>query len=305
MTANSDRPSFVAQLIAMSTLFVGSDKRLSRFVPEDAITLSSKFLQEVPGIKSLITRVICLPVARPFVAALERWIKPGISLHYMLRKRQVEKLVRDALSLNEIETVIVLGAGFDTLAHRLSNEFKNKAFIEIDTEATVSIKMRVYESPGLSRPNLKLASLRLGEFRWQEKIREILSANARNPVLFVAEGLLMYLTQSDVEELFDFIASIESRPVSFVFTFVEPDSSGRLRPSGPTPIANFLLKFKGECYNWGICRKDIASFLQGQGYKLIKLFEPADELETAATIPASARLNLPRDELVALARISK
>ena len=55
----------------------------------------------------------------------------------MLRKRLIEEVVRASLT-EGVEQVVIIGAGFDTLALRLCAGFPRTNFIEIDHPATQS-----------------------------------------------------------------------------------------------------------------------------------------------------------------------
>src|SRR5437868_5866538 len=56
---------------------------------------------------------------RAIVTAQERVTVRGLTLHYVLRKRLIEKLVREAIDLT-FGQLIVIGGGLDTLAARIA-----------------------------------------------------------------------------------------------------------------------------------------------------------------------------------------
>src|SRR5690606_20255710 len=68
---------------------------------------------------------------RRVLMAAERFLLGGIFAHYLARKRWIEREVRRAMA-DGIRQVVVVGAGFDTLAWRLHEELPNAKFFEFD-----------------------------------------------------------------------------------------------------------------------------------------------------------------------------
>ena len=67
---------------------------------------------------------------------------PGILLHYALRKRFIEESARAFLERGG-QQLVVLGAGFDTLAARIAEERPGVVCVEVDHPATQETKRRV------------------------------------------------------------------------------------------------------------------------------------------------------------------
>ena len=74
-------------------------------------------------------------------------------LHIGLRKRFFDEQARDALA-SGVTQVVLLGAGLDTLGVRLSDEFPDATFFEIDHPATQSAKRRGLNALPGDRPHL-------------------------------------------------------------------------------------------------------------------------------------------------------
>src|SRR6266850_2654189 len=184
-----DRPSSTATLIAAATVFLARDARVSDLVPSGAAAWCALCLEALSSLKTVET--LSRPALRWAARLAERATVPGLLLHFMLRKRWIEEAVRAALA-EGCEQVVVMGAGFDTLALRLSREFPRASFIEIDHPATQKYKRRAAERAGAAA-NLHFIAADLARVRLQDALSGgAYRAAARS--VFIIEGLLMYLT---------------------------------------------------------------------------------------------------------------
>ena len=134
-----DKPSVTARLIARSVVFMTHDPKLGHLVPLRAAEASVWFLKASSPHGDRLLRLIDRRWFRSLVTLAESLTIPVILLHYIVRKRYLEDVVRDSLG-SGTDQVVVLGAGFDTLALRLHQEFPAAVFIEIDHPATQKIK---------------------------------------------------------------------------------------------------------------------------------------------------------------------
>src|SRR5260370_17850604 len=159
---HEDRPSSTATLIAAATVFLARDARVSDLVPLGAAEWCARCLEGLCRLKTVDT--VSHPALRWAARLAERASVPGLLLHFMLRKRWIEEAVRAALT-EACGQVVIIGAGFDTLALRLSREFPRVSFIEIDHPATQKYKRRAGERGGgtgtlhFMRPQLSLGRL--------------------------------------------------------------------------------------------------------------------------------------------------
>ncbi len=142
---HEDRPSSTATLIAAATVFLARDARVSDLVPSGAAEWCARCLEVLSRLKTVDT--VSHPALRWAARLAERASVPGLLLHFMLRKRWIEEAVRAALT-EACGQVVVIGAGFDTLALRLSREFPRVSFIEIDHPATQKYKRLAGERGG-------------------------------------------------------------------------------------------------------------------------------------------------------------
>jgi len=220
----ADRPSTTARLIAAATVFLSRDPRFCDLVPSGAAELCARFVSVEAVSRAPLSWVVWLA---------ERATIPGLMLHFMLRKRFIEDTVRASLAAG-CEQVVVVGAGFDTLAARLAAEFPQARFIEIDHPATQAAKRLAIDERG----NLDFIAANLAEERLQDALAGAYRRDA--PSVFVIEGLLMYLTDAQIAVLFAAIAELQRAPGTLVFTVMEPASDGHPRFHNATPLARYL-----------------------------------------------------------------
>ncbi|MDT4896010.1 MAG: hypothetical protein QOH25_1087 [Acidobacteriota bacterium] len=260
-----DIPSATAYLIARSTLFLSRDPNLGRLVPARSAELSEQFVDARPRLARWLDAAMNSKFLRPLSTALERSTIPGIKLHYALRKRYLEEVARDALRQG-LRQVVVIGAGFDTLALRLHEAFSETKFFEIDHPATQRVKKRVIESHQQPARNLQFISLDLARGSLQESLLSCADYHPETDTLFIAEGLLMYLAPAEVDLTFEFIRSHSGRKSKFAFTFMETQSNGRIGFRESSRAVDAWLRLRGETFKWGSTRARIGNFLAARGF---------------------------------------
>ncbi|HET7366545.1 MAG TPA: class I SAM-dependent methyltransferase [Burkholderiales bacterium] len=256
----ADRPSSTAALIAAATVFLSRDPALAHFVPAGAAEICERCLTRA---QLLATRV------RWLCWAAERATIPGLMLHFTLRKRWIEQAVRGAI-LRGSRRVVVIGAGYDTLAARLAPVFPAVRFTEVDHPATQAVKRAAV--PALA--NLEFVAADLARMPLPR---------ATAPATYVAEGLVMYLAAAEVDGLF---AALDGE---IVFTVMEPARGGRIAFHNATWLERALLAMWQEPFTWALGREALGEFLAARGLRL---------REYADLAQAHPELRLARGELV-------
>ena len=254
-------PSATAYLIARSTLFLWHDRDAGCLVPQRAAELSKLFIKGRRRLTRWLDRITSL---RPLASLLERGTVPGIKLHYALRKRFLEEAARVAIN-DGVSQVVVIGAGFDTLALRLHESFPNVTFFEIDHPATQSAKRHVVEGEAHRTRNLRFISLDLASAGLEQSLLSDQAYRADKRTLFIAEGLLMYLEQEDVDRIFQFVRRVPGS--RFAFTFMQIQSTGRIGFARSSRAVDAWLKLRGERFKWGVAPSMLNEFLAARGFQ--------------------------------------
>jgi methyltransferase (TIGR00027 family) len=253
-----DAPSATATLVASGVAFQSTQPAHHHLVDPRAAELTRQFLaaakRRVRSGASRLDRTL---------VALQEWITvPGITLHYVLRKRRIEQCVRAALA-DGYRQLIVLGGGLDTLAIRLSGEI---TAIEIDHPATQRLKRSVARTDyveflpvDFTRESLSDALSRSQRYRKSE------------PALFLCEAVFMYLRDDDVRSVFRQLALREAK-TRLIFTFMGPTPNF----ANATWFANLWLRFMREPAQWALDPSAAAQFAREQGFRLLELARDRD-----------------------------
>jgi methyltransferase (TIGR00027 family) len=286
----ADQPSATAKLIARCILLSARSPRLQPLV--------------APGEPEALTRILaaCGPAgwfefsanqacARWLLFKLERFLLPGVITHYLARKRWLEAAVRAALGRG-VRQVVVLGAGFDTLACRLQAERPDVRFIELDHPATQTPKRTALGGATA----LTFLAADLATDSPADVLRACPAFAANQPTLFIAEGLLMYFPEKRVAELLGGLASITRPPAEVLFSFMARAPDGSIGFRGEHAAIGWWLRRGREPFQWGVAREALPVFLQACGLR-IQAVADHDTLRAEVLLPrARAELPLARGE---------
>ena len=281
------RPSDTATLVARSIVLAAEDDALRKLVADGEAEILRRILGE-GGWFGLARRQH--GARRLFFKGMD-WMVPGIVAHYLVRKRRIEIAVREALA-GGAARLVVLGAGFDTLAWRLHEEFPEIQFLELDHPATQRVKrLALGEAVNLSYGQVDLVERSLAE------LPELAVAVS---TVFVAEGLTMYLPEERVEALLRDLASFAGPVGRVIFTFMEEDDAGSIGFRGQNELVAAWLRLRSEPFRWGIRRDRLAGFLKSCGFGDSEVLDDVG-LRDEILVPCGLReIQLARGECVCL-----
>ena len=247
-------PSATAGLVARGVAFQGTHPKHASLVPADAVEWAQRFAAAT-GMK---LRRGESAFDRAFVALQERLVVPGLTLHYVLRKRKIEELVRSAIA-SGFSQLVVIGAGLDSLAVRLSRDVYS---VEIDRPETQSLKRSVIGDA----PQMRFIAADLSH----DSLEDILRLLPAVPTVFVIEAVFLYLTANEV--LRSLKAIRRAAPgAQTVFTFFSEKNF-----SSATFIADLWLKWKAEPVRWAIDPDELPAFLRDAGFELRQLLRDVE-----------------------------
>ncbi len=252
------QPSNTALIVAAGLQLVRPAPAVAPVLPHEAMRRGAALLQAAhPRMAALLRKGWFRRACR----MLERATLPGISLHFALRKRILREHAQGAIAAG-CRQVVVLGAGFDTLCMELLAAHPQLRCIEIDHPATQAVKRRAAGEGGS-------AVHYIGVDLAQQALGRVLAAcpgfRSGEPTLFVAEGLLMYVPRAAVGALFAQMAG--AAPNSRVaFTWLEPQADGLPNFRRRSRLVDFWLRLRGEPFQSGMLRADLARFLGEAGF---------------------------------------
>jgi len=295
-----DKASATALMIAESYIFLSFERRFRDLLPERAVEWCRRFAHEAHGDNGCRWEFYASLLGR--VASVREALSvPGIRLHYAVRKRFIEDAVRDAVA-EGFEQIVVVAAGFDTLALRLSEEFPGARFFELDHPATQAVKMRAIDeglAPENAPENLAMVPIDLRRQSPFDVLSTVSSFRADRSTVMILEGILMYLTGSEVDRLLRSMATSGDKR-RIIFSFLERQKGGRIGFRQSTFFTTMWLAWKGEPFRWGIREEELSTFLDGKGLHL-KDRSTAEVLRQRYLSGALRRERLAEGEHVAVA----
>jgi len=212
-------------------------------------------------------RLLGLLPAAPLARAIDRRF-PGPRAAVAVRTRYFDDALAAALAAG-IEQVVILGAGFDSRAHRLAAMRRVPVF-EVDHPATQALKRRVV---GRGRSSsVRYVPLRLGAGGGSEtdELSAALAAAgfaATARTVFLWEGVTNYLDEPTVDATLRFVARSAEL---LLFTYV--DRAILEDPTGFEGAAESIAHVRrlGEPFTWGLRPAEAASYLAARGLELLE-----------------------------------
>lgn len=296
------RPSATAHVIACSTVFLSHEARYKHLIPALTVEASAWFVRAYSPVSRRLIGLMEQHWFRAAVAALERAMVPGIMLHYLLRKRWIEDCVRACLA-EGVDQIVIMGAGFDTLALRLHREFPHVRFFEIDHPDTQQVKRRASESRSLLAANIRFIAADLTQESWERALLSQSDFRGQADTLVIAEAVLMYLQPNDLDAIFKFLREHTDQHSRFLFTFMEPTDDGKISFHNATRLLDLWLRWRGEPFTWGVRREALSSYLHERGFSLQQLATP-ETFRRRYCKPSLSAIPLAEGEYVCLAERS-
>jgi len=202
------------------------------------------------------------------MAAMERE-GPGLWAGMICRKRYIADKVTE--SLDDIDAVVVLGAGFDTLAYRLARTTRIPIF-EVDQPINITRKATAVRRVLGKQPS----SVRLVPLNFEhDNVLGVLADHGYRPdsrTFFIWEAVTQYLTADAVH------ATLEGlRPVAsgsrLVFTYVRKDFIDGVNLYGAEPLYR-RFRERQQLWHFGLPPEEVATFLSGHGWRLAEQAGP-------------------------------
>jgi methyltransferase (TIGR00027 family) len=200
-------------------------------------------------------------------------ITPGFDAHKLARKLMIKNKIENEIDNKKIEQVVFLSGGYDHRSFMLSKKYPHIQIFELDRGETRKIKI-----DGLKTlPNEILHiqdkqdhmcinhNLHLIECDFlKDDLHAALKAHGYDPqksTFILGEGLTMYLSQSDnqnlLNKLFDLLSNGEEVLLSF-----------RRTKANPTAFTDKMHASANETFQFSIASSDIPAFINAIGFEL-------------------------------------
>ncbi|AKK25544.1 methyltransferase [Mycobacterium sp. EPa45] len=214
------------------------------------------------------------PVRRALRAATDRRIAGGWA-SFLCRKRYIDDQLRAAIAKG-VDTVVILGAGYDTRAYRLP-ELAAVPVCEVDLPRNTAGK--------LAALNRTLGGVPAGvtllpvDFETDD-LAESLRRNgfgADQRTFYIWEAVTQYLTEAAARRMFDYLA--QAAPGSgLAFTFLREDFlTGRRMYGAERARQQFVVEY--ALWRFGLDPAEVAPFLAEYGWREADQAGPSEYAE--------------------------
>ncbi len=143
-------------------------------------------LDDAKAVKIMERLRPCLKQGSELARSLARdEVEPSMQTYVALRSRRMDGYARDHLNRHPNGMVVNLGCGLDTRRWRLDSE----NVLDLDLPEMIGLRRQLLGDQSVGADVL--------EHSWLETVRHL----ANGPILFLAEGLFMYLPKPALEQL--------------------------------------------------------------------------------------------------------
>lgn len=195
---------------------------------------------------------------------------PGTVGYISVRSQKIDKVVEQFASQNKNDIQLVeLAAGLSARAYRLKNKIGDGPHFEFDLPASQKVKAKLLEKNQKNKPGLYPSNLvkHLSGNLAADDFMEILFQDGfdkRKPTIFILEGLTMYLTKAEVQNLFGVIKARAPPGSLVVADFLYPTEEIGTMPGGKE-LSDFVSK-SGEPFKYGEQPDSLKGAFEKSGY---------------------------------------
>jgi methyltransferase (TIGR00027 family) len=238
-----------------------------------------------------------LPTALRWLVAATRWgparrlmirasefTGPGLWVNLACRKRFIDDKLREAL--DDIDAVVILGAGLDTRAYRLTRQLKIPVF-EVDLPVNVAMKAKTVRRVLGELPlSVRLAAL---DFEHDDLLTALAEHGYRTDyrAFFICEGVTQYLTEDGVRRTLEGLRAAASGS-RLVFTYVRRNFIDGTNLYGTRTLYRNTRQ-RHQLWQFGLEPDEVAGFIADYGWRLVEQAGP-DELAQRYVEPTGRKL---------------
>ena len=213
----------------------------------------------------------------PFIAAaLRKYIDfrwPGARTSVLARTRLIDDYLASALQTG-ISQVVILGAGFDSRAYRVSGARNVKVF-EVDHPNTSEAKAaHLVRALGTVPEHVRFVPLDFQDGSLETGLKRV-GFNALSRSLFIWEGVSNYLTEEAVNTTLEFIAGMAEGTI-LIFTYVDEEVLRKPKEfAGGHEVQRHIAKLE-EPWTFGLRPDRISEFFRERGLCLDSDFSASE-----------------------------
>ncbi len=251
------RASFTAETVALQRAFESKRPADSRLFDDP---YADAFLR--PAFRTLVAASGVTGVRRLATGLYDAFAGPGPRPSAIART----KVIDDALADAEAAQCVLLGAGYDTRAHRLETLAAKQVF-EVDHPLTQAAKRRVIDGLDVSCEHVTYVPVDFETDDLTERLVESGFDRAK-PTVFVWEGVTNYLTPEAIDGTLAVIHDLGHAGGTLIVTYV--DIRALAEPS-PFPEGRRWVRAvakAGEPWTFGLHPDEVQDFFAKRGFTL-------------------------------------
>jgi len=274
---------------------------IEMYCPEDQRLFDDPFAYKLlPFGWRVFFRLVYLPGLRSLVLSLRERRMPGTLGAILCRTRHIDDVLKRSLA-EGIDQLVILGAGFDSRAYRISGLDQVQVF-ELDLPGTVELKqIRLEKVLGAVPENVTLVGI---DFDQQDLDDVLIAAGFQTGkrTLFIWEGVTQYITAEAVNNTLEFVSGVSGVGSAIVFTYVHRGLvDGTDRPEWFGSFVSFVSSV-GSPLQFGLDQAEVEGYLSDRGLRLVEDVGAA-EYQDRYLKPLGRAMNVFDGERVAFATV--
>lgn len=212
--------------------------------------------------------------AAPNLRRYADWATDGLLQFVLGRHRYMDDALKRALR-GGTEQVVLLGAGYDTRAHRLAKRLGSRPVFEVDHPATSRRKGRIVARHAGELPagNVRRVEVDFETQSFRDELRKA-GFRERRKTFFVWEGVSMYLTRPAVKKTLATLRAMSAPGSEVVLDLWYLPDEHDLTAAARRFSSN-LLALLGEPVTFGLHPEDAGPFFERLGFHLREVADAA------------------------------
>jgi len=213
--------SFIVSQPSKTCLYVAAGRALGAREPDESIRNPDYLAERLlgPAERAMVAdQAVVQALELDFAEARKNIEALSSAIMMIIRTRFIEERLAQAIR-DGVSQLVILGAGFDTRAYRLTELLKDARVFEVDQPSTQEYKKQRIQDTGIEvPPNLTYVPV---DFR-HDKLGDVLAKagyDSTQKTFFIWEGVTMYLPEEAVEETLRWVAA-QATGSTIIFDFM-------------------------------------------------------------------------------------
>lgn len=265
----SDQLSQTAAFIAVKLYGLTREEKYRAFFDEDTLAFYDQLVKFLPAPINYYYSALQKKWVRSFFIQTEEWLLPGDLMHILMRKYYIQQAVQKLYN-HSYEQLLVLGGGFDHISSRYSH--KGMKCLEVDLPKMITLKQDFLDAFGYSNSNLYLKTVTPDGASFKKQLRSSPKLSTQQKTIVLAEGFFDYITEAQVEHIFDDLTHFFKNDIALVSTVFDLSKLSpfrRLVFKSSVAMVGEKLKFNHSISQflqlvarWGFTNETIISYKQ-------------------------------------------